>query len=125
MKKRIFILILLFSFFIQDTNAIVVKTSIDMSWLLPWICAWKECNVPNWVSGLEIVSAWIIKYITLIASLLAVLFIVVNWILYAMSWMDQSLKDTAKKRIQKTLIWLVLLLISWAVLKIIAPWAYT
>jgi hypothetical protein len=42
-----------------------------------------------------------------------------------MWWAEASLKDDAKKRITATLIWLVLLFMSWLILHIIAPWIYT
>jgi len=66
----------------------------------------------------------IIKYFTFIASLWAVLFIILNGILYSMWGAEPSMKDDAKKRIMWTLIWLVLLLLSWVILNIIAPWIY-
>ena len=88
---------------------------------------WPEyyCNVPKWISWFEIVVAGLIKYITFIASLAWVLFIVVNWIMYSMWWADDSLKTESKKRIVQTLIWLILLLMSWVILKIVAPWVYS
>jgi lysylphosphatidylglycerol synthetase-like protein (DUF2156 family) len=87
-------------------------------------CNGTSCNVPNWVSWFEIVLTWIIKFITFIASLAWVLFIVVNGILYSMSWVDESLKSDSKKRIMKTLSWIVVLLLSWVILHILAPWVY-
>lgn len=66
----------------------------------------------------------IIKYFTYIASLGWVLFIVINGILYSMWWADPSIKDEAKKRIIATIIWLVLLFLSWVILNLIAPWIY-
>ena len=139
MKKIILILsILIISIFsINNTNAaepadIKVYISIDFSPVI-WICSqeWTApdikyfCNVPRWVNWFEIVMAWFIKYITFIASLAWVLFIVVNWIMYSMWWADDSLKTESKKRIIQTLIWLILLLMSWVILHIVAPWVYT
>lgn len=83
-----------------------------------------DCKVKKWFWDIIIIMWNIIKYFTYIASLSAVLFIVINWILYSMWWVDQTFKDEAKKRIQKTLVWLVLLLLSWIILKVVAPWVY-
>jgi hypothetical protein len=49
---------------------------------------------------------------------------VINGVMYSMGWMDPWMKDEAKKRISKTLVWLILLFCSWILLNIIAPWIY-
>lgn len=67
----------------------------------------------------------LIKYATFIASLGAVLFIVVNGILYSMSGMDSGLKEAAKEKITKTLLGLIVLMLSGLILNAIAPWVYT
>ena len=54
----------------------------------------------------------IIKYFTYIAALSCVLFIVINGILYSMAGINDSLKTGAKERIMKTLMGLVLLMLS-------------
>jgi hypothetical protein len=66
----------------------------------------------------------IIKYFTYIAALWWVLFIIINGIMYSMWWAEPSFKDDAKKRITWTLIWLILLFLSWVILNLIAPWIY-
>lgn len=115
----------------SESNSIEVKISADFSPILPWTCfpANSEgeyiCAVPKWVSWFEVIMGWIIKYIVFIASLAWVLFIVINWILYSMWWADDSLKTDAKKRIMQTLWWIILLLLSWVILHIIAPWVYS
>lgn len=65
-----------------------------------------------------------IKYATFLAGLAGVLFIVVNGILYSMSGMDAGMKEEAKKRITKTLLGLIVLLLSGFILNAIAPWIY-
>jgi len=112
------------------SNNIEVKISADFSAVLPWTCfpanddSQYICSVPKWIGWFQIVMAWLIKYVTFIASLSWVLFIVLNWVLYSMWWVDDSLKTESKKRIIKTLIWIVLLLMSWVILHIVAPWVY-
>ena len=114
----------------DTSDTIAVKISADFSALLPSNCAPKNddwdyfCYVPKWITWFEIIMGWLIKYTTFIASLAWVLFIVVNWILYSMWWADDSLKSESKKRIMKTLSWLIVLLLSWVILHIIAPWVY-
>ena len=65
-----------------------------------------------------------IKYFTYIASLAAVLFIVINGLLYSMAGINDGLKTGAKERIMKTLIGLIILLLSGVILNAIAPWVY-
>jgi len=83
-----------------------------------------KCEIEKWFTSVILMLWNIIKYFTFIASLWAVLFIILNWILYSMWGAEPSMKDDAKKRIIWTLIWLVLLLLSWVILNIIAPWIY-
>jgi hypothetical protein len=85
---------------------------------------WYECNVAKGFSSVTTMMWNIIKYFTYIAALSWVLFIVINGILYSMWGIEQSLKDESKKRIIWTLIWLILLMLSWVILNIIAPWIY-
>jgi hypothetical protein len=66
----------------------------------------------------------ILKYFTYIASLVWVLFIVYNWILYSMWGLDEALKTNAKKMIIWTLAGLALLFLAWPLLQFIAPWVY-
>lgn len=83
-----------------------------------------ECSVKKWFWSV-IEMLWnIIKYFTYIASLGWVLFIIINGIMYSMWGAEPSLKDDAKKRIIWTLVWLVLLFLSWVILNLIAPWIY-
>lgn len=82
------------------------------------------CNIEKWTSWVVQMFWYIIKWFWYLASLIWVLFIVYNGILYSMWWADQSLKDESKKRIVATLIWLVLLFLSWAILQLVAPWIY-
>ena len=136
MKKIILFLITLVIPFLWMNSTfaeweIEVTISTDFSSVLPWTCLPKNdnwdyiCTVPKWVNWFNIIMAGLIKYITFIASLAWVLFIVVNWIMYSMWWADDSLKTESKKRIIQTLIWLIMLLMSWVILKIVAPWVYS
>jgi len=84
---------------------------------------WK-CTVDKWFWSVVKMMWGVIKWFTFIAGLGGVLFLVINGILYSMWGMDQSLKDESKKRISKTLVWLILLFLSWVILNIIAPWIY-
>jgi hypothetical protein len=127
MKKIIkyTILIILLYIWVHITSyAASINTDIDISALAPWVCTWKSCTVTSWSDAISWILWWIIKYTTFIVWLLAVLFIVINWIMYSMWGMDQSMKEESKKRIIKTLIWIIILLMSGTILNILAPWIY-
>ena len=89
-----------------------------------WETQMYKCTVQKWFKSVIIMMWKVIKYFTYIASLWGVLFIIVNGIMYSMWWAEPSLKDEAKKRIVWTLVWLVLLFLSWVILNMIAPWIY-
>lgn len=82
------------------------------------------CTIKPWFGTVVNMMGWIIKYFTFLAGLFGVLFIIVNGIMYSMSGIDAGMKDEAKKRIIATLLGLVVLLLSWVILNIIAPWIY-
>lgn len=120
----------------ENKKPIKVKVTEKMPWMdCPW--DWKlvdennpdwdkiyECNVKSGFWSVQLMIAGIIKYFTFIAGIAGVLFLVINGVMYSMGWMDPWMKDEAKKRISKTLIWLILLFCSWILLNIIAPWIY-
>lgn len=83
-----------------------------------------ECTVKKWFWSIVEMMWAIIKYFTFLAWLGWVLYLVINGIMYSMWGMDPWLKDESKKRISKTLVGLVLLFLSWAILNMIAPWIY-
>jgi len=134
--KKIFILICVFfwSLFlteIQTSFAAAGSITVETTAKVPWAgCSWPDsdgiysCRVGKWFTPVMLMVGQMIKYFTYIVALSAVLFIVINGILYSMSWMDQWLKDGAKKRIIQTLIWLIILLLSWVILNAVAPWIY-
>lgn len=151
MKKiivKIFIILSLFSFFVLNITKTIYadKEEKKESWpiivtvteKIPWAnckCAdpkWDkecknsiyECEVESWFWSVVSMMWSIIKYFTFLAWLWGVLFMVYNGIMYSMWWADQSFKDEAKKRIVQTLIWLIVLFLSWVILNIVAPWVY-
>ncbi len=80
-----------------------------------------KCIITPWFWTIQMMIWWIIKWVTALAALTWVLFIVINWIMLSMhGWEATKIKD----RITKTIIWLILLLLSWVILSIIAPWVY-
>ena len=123
LKYLIIISVFLGIFYISNTYAASIKTTVDFTDIIEW-CHWKTCDIDNWSSAIKNILWWIIKYATFLVWLIAVLFIVVNWIMYSMWGMDQSMKEESKKRIVKTLIWIIVLLMSWTILNLIAPWIY-
>jgi hypothetical protein len=89
-----------------------------------WKTQMYQCEIKKWFWSVISMLWNIIKYFTFIASLWAVLFIIINGILYSMWGAEPSMKDDAKKRIIWTLVWLILLLLSWVILNLVAPWIY-
>lgn len=131
MKKLLLISLITISLFYTADFVSATYVEVKVTEAVPGAnCGWADSN---WVRTCQ-VQAWfwsvmelfwgIIKYFTLIALLASVLFIVINGILYSMAWINDSLKTWAKDRIIKTLIWLVILLMSWVILNAIAPWIY-
>jgi len=108
---------------------VIVTENIPGAWCVP--ADWSTLNAPKWKCTVEkwfgsvVKMMWaIIKWFTFIAWLGGVLYLVINGILYSMWGMSEELKSGSKTRITKTLVWLVLLFLSWVILNIIAPWIY-
>ncbi len=114
MKKIFYTILIVWLFAYFQANALDPYTDLASHWVVQ----------DTWVNWIQNVLWAIIKYATYIAWLAWVLFIVINWILYSTSWYDAWAKDQAKQRIIKTLIWLIVLLLSWTILHILAPWIY-
>lgn len=140
MRKLLLILsiptLLLINFWITNAEWETPTTlTIEVTEQVPWAkcdtwsinSSWTKiykCTVERWFGTVKSTIWAIIKYFTYITWLAWVLYIIINWIMLSMSWLEQSMKETAKKHIQKVLIWLVLLLLSWVLLNLIAPWIY-
>ncbi len=115
-----------------ETKVIKVKVTEKMPWMdcdkepvwWKWDNLIYQCDVESGFWSVQKMIAGIIKYFTFIAGIAGVLFLVINGVMYSMGWMDPWMKDEAKKRISKTLIWIILLFCSWILLNIIAPWIY-
>lgn len=134
MKKRLFLisLFIISSFFnyTYATSSVSIKIPMDLSAL--WLdCAVEKegilykCTIDTWFASLQ-TSIWkIITYFTFITWLAWVLYIIINGIMLSMAWLDQNLEKQSKDNIKKALIWLILLLLSWAILNFIAPWVYS
>lgn len=140
MKKIILLSVLIASTlgfnytYANGTNEITVQVTEKMPWMEGcWdnLNKWKkdknwndltplyECTIKPGFWSVQKMLAWIIKYFTFIAWIGWVLFLVINGIMYSM-W-D---KEEAKKRIIKTLTWLIVLFCSWVILNLVAPWIY-
>lgn len=137
MKNILLITILIFSFFQINYSFSEDSSSSSNSWTMtitvweaiPWVCERNDdwtatCKIEKWTSAVTKMLSTIITWFTYLASLTWVLFIVYNGILYSMAWADTNLKTDATKRIIWTLLWLIVLLMSWPILQIIAPWVY-
>ena len=142
-KKLIIIAGILFLFFSPttfwaDEGTIAVPVTEKIPWMdCVWTTWWKEwascewgagcvikCQVPKGSGAVLKLMGVLIKYVTFLAGLGWVLFIVVNGILLSMSGLEWSAKWEIKKRITNTIIGLILLLLSWVILNVVAPWVY-
>lgn len=106
-------------------------TKVEVVEKVPWRNCKKDekswyyvCEIKSWFSSVNDIVWEMIKYITLLTLLRAILFIVISGIMMSMAWADSALKDESKKRIVQWIIWLILVLLSWIILNIIAPWIY-
>lgn len=142
MKKILLLLCFLFSLFTfsyvqaEENGTVKVKTSekipgLDCTvwekrdlWDGNGTQQYYECRVQKGAGNITGMLWAIIKYFTFLAGIGAVLFIVVNGIMYSMGGIEVSMKDEAKKRIIASLIWLALLMLSWVFLNMVAPWVY-
>lgn len=127
--KKIFLsFFIIISLLFSVWQAEAIKVTVTEK--IPWVCGEKQpnwnyiCDVKVWFEWVLLLMWTLIKYFTFLAALGWVLFIVVNGIQYSMWWVDQKFKSQSKENIVKTLIWLILLLLSWFILNIIAPWVY-
>ncbi len=140
MKKLLIKILLLLSLFSFTWITYIANTyaewwvSVIVTEKIPWAnCTetkkiWEtqmySCEIKKWFWSVMSMMWKMIKYFTYLAALWGVLFIIVNGIMYSMWWAEPSMKDNAKKRIVWTLIWLILLFLSWVILNLIAPWIY-
>jgi len=83
-----------------------------------------KCEIKSWFGSIMDIMWKLLKYFTFIAGLLAVLMLVVGWIMYSMWWADESMKTKSKEFIIKSLLGLILLLMSGTILYAVAPWVY-
>ncbi len=129
MKKIIITIIFLLSLFtVPEIFAENIKVSVseDLTQLglecTGPVNGYYDCEVEKWFSSVQKMLGWMIRYATFIISLVWVLFIVINGIMYSIGWDD---KTQAKDRIIKSIWGLLLLLLSWVILNAIAPWIYS
>lgn len=107
----------------ETQTGIVIKVTekIPGAWCeWPWEDGNYTCTIEPGFKSVQKVMWQIIKWITAIAALSGVLFIVINGIMMSM-WGDTS---EIKKRIIKWIVGLILVLLSWVILNMIAPWVY-
>lgn len=129
--KKILLTIILFiiPIFFTSTFADSIRVKVPLNLSKMWLACEAEstyyaCTVNTWFASVS-TSIWqIIKYFTFITGLAWVLYIIFNWIMLSMAWLDQNMEKQSKDNIKKALIWLILLLLSWAILNFIAPWIY-
>lgn len=116
----------------QDTTSSKIEHEVKVTEKVPWAnCNDGEgdpkiytCTVEAWFSPVMQMMQKMVKYFTYIATLAWVLMIVISGIQISMGWMSSDAKENAKQRIIKTIGGLIVLLLSWVILHIIAPWVF-
>lgn len=111
------------------SDAITVKVTEKIPWAgctldtesSKWDSKIYKCTIQPWFTTVQIMIGQIVKWFTAIAALAWVLFIVINGIMLSMNGGE---KEKIKGRITQSITWLILLLLSWLILSIIAPWVY-
>lgn len=129
--KFLIVLSVLSSFWFISNSYSDVTNVVQVTEKIPWAnCVQKgddtlyTCTTERWFWAIMSIMWQMLKYFTYIAWLFAVLSLVVWWVMYSMWWANEWMKTSAKTYIEKSLIWLVLLLLSWTILYMIAPWVY-
>ncbi len=125
---KIIIKICIILFLILQINNYCFWWTINVSVTepIPWLhCSensdWDiTCPVDSDFSSITTLLQVLVRWFSYLAMLWAVLFIIINWILYSMWWN----KEEIKKRIIKTLMWIIVLMLSWVILYLVAPWVY-
>ncbi|NDK07706.1 hypothetical protein EOM39_00495 [Candidatus Gracilibacteria bacterium] len=132
MKKILLLIITFLAFFVfQSTYAetIKVKIPINLSSVIS-TCGSEptdgsyECSITTGFSSVKEGLGQIVKYLTFMTGLAGVLYIIINGIMLSMAGLDQNMEKSAKDNIKKTLIGLIILLLSGLILNFIAPWIY-
>jgi|GEM_PF-5016071 len=83
-----------------------------------------KCTVAPGFGSVMLILSGLIKYATFITALVGVLMLVVSGIQYSLAGAEKSAAEDAKKRIQKTILGLVLLFLVGFILNTVAPWIY-
>lgn len=118
------LLLCLYSNFPLNVSA-GVTIDVEVTENIPWLwCSEADwiitCPVEPWLSSFTIILQTLVRWFSYMAMIWAVLFIIINGILYSMWWN----KEEIKKRIVTTLMWTIVLLMSWVILYLVAPWVY-
>lgn len=110
----------------------ITKTKLDM-WinmdtkcLINWQCSYniyetlwirKSDSDPSVTTFVQDIVLWVTMFIGTVVSVI----LVVSWILYIMAWIqgNSTLADTAKKWIINSLIWLLLVVASYSIVRLI------
>jgi hypothetical protein len=128
--KILIILSILTAFWTVQNTYAEEKNTVEVTEKIPWAhCIknknWRyDCRVERWFWAIMDIMWQMLKFFTYLAWLFAVLSLVGWWIAYSMWWANENMKNSAKDYIEKSLIWLVLLLLSWTILYMVAPWIY-
>lgn len=131
LKKIIILFLLSITFFYWNSYADEISVTVPINLGPMWLSCdekssnnWYTCKLQTWFWSAQTAIWTMIKYFTFITWLLWVLFIIISWIWLSMSWLSQDLSKLAKESLIKSIIGVIVLLLSWVILNFIAPWVY-
>lgn len=110
MKKIFFIIITTLSFL----STFAATPSIDCQWL-PGCSVGKPWNVEG---ATRFISTFISQFIQYIAAI-AVVYLMIAWIMYLLSWGDDEKVKKAKKSIIWALVWVFISISAWAIIWVV------
>ena len=137
--KKIFLLtfltvwvsLLSISFSYWETTKVPAQNVVLVTEKVPWAnCNLDEksdmyrCVTARWFGAVLQVMATMLKYFTFLCGLFSVLALVVGWIMYSMWGANEEMKNSAKTYIEKSILWLIVLLLSGSILYAVAPWVF-
>ena len=83
-----------------------------------------DCYQEKWFGSLRTIIWEFIKFLTYLVWIIWVLYLVINWIMLSMSWLNSGMKENVKKGIIQAIVGIILLFLWGFILTEIAPWIF-
>ena len=83
-----------------------------------------DCYQEKWFGSLKTIIWTFIKFLTYLVWVVWVLYLVINWIMLSMSWLNSGMKENVKKGIVQAILGIIVLFLWGFILRQIAPWVF-